>query len=802
MNKLAKPAQPTPQLAPMVQLQPVQLGARHQKPVARELDQDKAKEQPIEVTAEQRKLVDQRKEEEQRRLEAEQRKLDEQRRQFEEEQRKQQEEHRKQQEEQRRLEEERRIEDQRRLEELHRLEELRRQQEQLKEEEQRRTQHQAFTPEELASETGKLARGLFQAAIAKEKTLTFSQNATYMSMLDKVLKCMGIHGEEYVAEFLARTEQVIAAKELKYQTNMISPEEETLLTEIAVDSWSHLARKSELKKIVNAQKYTRGYLARKRFAVMKVKYTKEPFLTVAKIWSDLSCFERQLSATLRSIIRGFLEPLRKKCLTEDGVTYLFGNVKELRRFHEGIKMSLENKYQAWPEVKGAFQIYMDNAQEFGRRYRDYLGTVAPNEKLHVPDSLLKEGATQELFDKTLREQERKHQVTLVEALSSPVDGFLTGYLQLFGKFSAFSGTPFESNPEIAPLIKESTACCAEFQKAITFAQNRTATPKKKDVAVKSLPELIRRMHSIHIKLDDGVRTFVQEGTLTLTANCSAPSESALVKYFLLSDMLIIAKADSKKFKAVRVIDLRTNPIFTRLDGAKFELMAIGQGGTQHNDFLYFTDAPEAAELFEKLRAAVFSLCPQKVYGVALPELVLRESRPSGVPQIIEICCGHLSKNINTEGMFRQGGRFEKVNSLKNALNSLQPSTDLTGYSVHEVATVLKRFLNELPEPVITFDAYNKLMSLDPDGPRERFVDESRRILHGMQPSHLTVACHLFKFLHNVVLASDFNKMDSYNLGTVLGPNVMRPSIITDPYLMTKSNGVVEKMIEWYDAIFL
>lgn len=64
--------------------------------------------------------------------------------------------------------------------------------------------------------------------------------------------------------------------------------------------------------------------------------------------------------------------------------------------------------------------------------------------------------------------------------------------------------------------------------------------------------------------------------------------------------------------------------------------------------------------------------------------------------------------MTTEGIFRVSGSTRRTRMLQSIFET--PETygsqlDWRGYTVHDAANIMKRFLNFLPEPVVTLDYY-------------------------------------------------------------------------------------------------
>jgi hypothetical protein len=57
-------------------------------------------------------------------------------------------------------------------------------------------------------------------------------------------------------------------------------------------------------------------------------------------------------------------------------------------------------------------------------------------------------------------------------------------------------------------------------------------------------------------------------------------------------------------------------------------------------------------------------------------------------------------DLMQEGIFRKTGSVNRQNELKFLVNQLKP-LKLDEYTAHDVASVLKSVLNDLPEPILS-----------------------------------------------------------------------------------------------------
>lgn len=127
--------------------------------------------------------------------------------------------------------------------------------------------------------------------------------------------------------------------------------------------------------------------------------------------------------------------------------------------------------------------------------------------------------------------------------------------------------------------------------------------------------------------------------------------------------------------------------------------------------------------------------------------------------------------------------------------------------VDNVASVLKLFLRDLYEPLITFDAFrdialltDRLSSGKIDS--SEWVGEVTDVLESMPRAHRSTFFYFVEFLSEVAARSNENKMNAANLAIVFAPAVMRfheeieKSMKSEDILITSkmSHKVLEKII--------
>ncbi|KAF2099477.1 RhoGAP-domain-containing protein [Rhizodiscina lignyota] len=153
-----------------------------------------------------------------------------------------------------------------------------------------------------------------------------------------------------------------------------------------------------------------------------------------------------------------------------------------------------------------------------------------------------------------------------------------------------------------------------------------------------------------------------------------------------------------------------------------------------------------------------------------------------VPQLVQDCISAMrNMDMSVEGVFRKNGNIRRLNESTEKINNNGcDAVDLTQDNPVQVAALLKKFLRELPDPVMTF----KLQKLFIAGARANDDEKRRRILHLtcclLPKVHRDTMEVLFEFLKwaasfHTVDEESGSKMDVHNLATVMAPNLLYSS---------------------------
>ncbi|EPS38566.1 hypothetical protein H072_7683 [Dactylellina haptotyla CBS 200.50] len=176
-----------------------------------------------------------------------------------------------------------------------------------------------------------------------------------------------------------------------------------------------------------------------------------------------------------------------------------------------------------------------------------------------------------------------------------------------------------------------------------------------------------------------------------------------------------------------------------------------------------------------------------VFGVPLEQLIEKDDAESSlgigpgtlrVPALLDDTITAMKQlDMSVEGVFRKNGNIRRLKELTVMIDSGNENVDLVKEGPVQVAALLKKFLRELPDPLLTFKLYKLFIvsqKLNDD-------EKKRRVLHLtcclLPKYHRDSIEILFSFLNWVASFSHVDeesgsKMDVHNLATVISPNIL------------------------------
>ncbi|XP_025053081.1 rho GTPase-activating protein 24 isoform X2 [Alligator sinensis] len=224
-----------------------------------------------------------------------------------------------------------------------------------------------------------------------------------------------------------------------------------------------------------------------------------------------------------------------------------------------------------------------------------------------------------------------------------------------------------------------------------------------------------------------------------------------------------------------------------------------------------------------------------IFGQKLEDTVQYEKRYGNrlAPMLVEQCVDFIRlQGLKEEGLFRLPGQANLVKELQDAFDcGEKPSFD-SNTDVHTVASLLKLYLRELPEPVIPYAKHEdflscaKLLSKEEEMhpannylwyhdhvsilnyteikqpgtmPKARLnqnalgLKELVKQVQSLPPVNFNLLKYICRFLDEVQSYSGVNKMSVQNLATVFGPNILRPKV-ENPLTIMEGTVLVQQLM--------
>ncbi|KAG7484571.1 hypothetical protein MATL_G00050810 [Megalops atlanticus] len=189
---------------------------------------------------------------------------------------------------------------------------------------------------------------------------------------------------------------------------------------------------------------------------------------------------------------------------------------------------------------------------------------------------------------------------------------------------------------------------------------------------------------------------------------------------------------------------------------------------------------------------------RRVFGQRLEETVVYERRYGEhmAPLVVEQCVAFIrERGLLEVGLFRQPGQATLVKELQEAFDAGEKPSFDSSTDVHTVASLLKLYLRELPEPVVPFSRYQHFLLCGKQSltDRKQGLVELKRLLHELPVANFNLLHYICQFLNEVQSYSSSNKMSIQNLATVFGPNILRPKA-EDPESIIGGAAVVQQLM--------
>ncbi|KAJ5086152.1 hypothetical protein N7532_010923 [Penicillium argentinense] len=163
-----------------------------------------------------------------------------------------------------------------------------------------------------------------------------------------------------------------------------------------------------------------------------------------------------------------------------------------------------------------------------------------------------------------------------------------------------------------------------------------------------------------------------------------------------------------------------------------------------------------------------------------------------VPIVVAKCGVFLKeKATDVEGIFRLNGSAKRIKDLQEIFDSPErygKGLDWSGYTVHDAANVLRRYLNQLPEPIVPLEFYERfreplrvyqrqVQEGSEASEAEKFdhakaVETYQQLIIALPPLNKQLLLYILDLLAVFASKSDQNRMTSANLSAIFQPGML------------------------------
>ncbi|XP_052018581.1 unconventional myosin-IXb isoform X5 [Apodemus sylvaticus] len=171
------------------------------------------------------------------------------------------------------------------------------------------------------------------------------------------------------------------------------------------------------------------------------------------------------------------------------------------------------------------------------------------------------------------------------------------------------------------------------------------------------------------------------------------------------------------------------------------------------------------------------------FGVCVDSLT---SDKASVPIVLEKLLEHVEMHgLYTEGLYRKSGAANRTRELRQALQTDPAAVKLEDFPIHAITGVLKQWLRELPEPLMTFAQYGDFLRAVELPEKQEQLSAIYAVLDHLPEANHTSLERLIFHLVKVALLEDVNRMSPGALAIIFAPCLLRCPDNSDPLTSMK-----------------
>ncbi|CAB3375007.1 Hypothetical predicted protein [Cloeon dipterum] len=165
---------------------------------------------------------------------------------------------------------------------------------------------------------------------------------------------------------------------------------------------------------------------------------------------------------------------------------------------------------------------------------------------------------------------------------------------------------------------------------------------------------------------------------------------------------------------------------------------------------------------------------ERVFGCDLGEHLQNSGHE--IPMVLKCCAEFIETRGIVDGIYRLSGVTSNIQKLRNAFDedripALYDDSTIT-QDIHSVASLLKMYFRELPNPLCTYQLYSHFVAAVQAPENERLI-KMREAVQKLPPPHYRTLEYLIKHLAQVASRGGETGMTPRNIAIVWAPNLLR-----------------------------
>eukprot|EP00111_Clytia_hemisphaerica_P007490 TCONS_00021757-protein len=315
-----------------------------------------------------------------------------------------------------------------------------------------------------------------------------------------------------------------------------------------------------------------------------------------------------------------------------------------------------------------------------------------------------------------------------------------------------------------------------------------------------IEEQLRRLPQIQ---DDNTVYYEKAGELMMKMHEKENWRDA--RMFQLKEKIIhrSIRTEEGKPRTEEVIDLRQMEEIKALDD---QVTFFLQTSSNHSARTYYFKAFTP----EDCRSWFTAIKNKQVFEVALDK---QEVSADKIPYLVDKCIKYMETNALTdmktltqEGIYRKNGSQAQIRDLTKLFNQDAANVRLDiseYYDVHVICGLLKKYLRDLPEPLVTNILYESFLQNTYEGEIEHNerLYRYRDLIKGLPAINLLCLRALILHLHLVVELSSFNLMTMENVSLLFGPIICSCGRTLNQDKLRLEYKVLQDLLTYYKWLF-